>query len=96
VGVGQFQRQRKNMAFFPYSFSVTMTASAASGMRVNTHNLPTSWQARAAPTAMRSTVPTRRPVELFGLTVPTTGTHLLSVKLPVTGEKGLRSRKAIT
>jgi hypothetical protein len=72
-----------------------MTMTAALGMRVNTRNLPTSWQARAAPTAMRSIVPTRLPAELFGQTVPTTGTRLLSVKLPVTGEKGLRSRKAI-
>ncbi len=70
-----------------------MTMTAASGMRVNTRNLPTSWLAMAAPTAMRSIVPTRQPVELFGLAVPTTGTRLLSVKLPVTGEKGLRSRK---
>jgi len=76
----------KVLPFFSSPFPVTITA--ASGMRVNTRNLPTSWQARAAPTAMLSIVPTRRPAELFGQTVPTTGTHLLCVKLPVTGEKG--------
>jgi hypothetical protein len=72
-----------------------MTMTAGSGMRVNTRNLPTSWLARAALTAMRSIVPTRQPAELFGQTVQTTGTRLLSVKLPVTGEKGLRSRRTL-